>query len=105
MKSEQHDPKRLAEVMRSVIELVYAARDVREMMSRPPGGKDMRDIARVFARLHLALEPFSDLPNVKVSHEAGEKGATKSLREICQDLLAACPDKKLPEVQTFLKSL
>jgi hypothetical protein len=65
MKSEQHDPKRLAEVMRSVIELVYAARDVREIMSRPPGGKDMRDIAQVFARLHLALEPFSDVPNVR----------------------------------------
>lgn len=51
------------EVMPSINELVEAAKEVLEMMSLPPGGKDMRDIARVFGRLHLALEPFSDLQN------------------------------------------
>jgi hypothetical protein len=52
------------EIMPCVNELVEASRDVLGMMAREPGGKDMKDIARVFGRLHCALEPFSDLPNV-----------------------------------------
>jgi hypothetical protein len=51
------------EILPSVNELVDASRDVLEMMSREPGGKDMNDIARVFGRLYCALEPFSDSPN------------------------------------------
>lgn len=58
------------EVMPSINELVGAAKDVLEIMSLPPSGKDMRDIARVFGRLHLALEPFSDLPNHRLDHTA-----------------------------------
>jgi hypothetical protein len=43
------------EVVPCVSELVEASREVLEMMARKPGGKDMKDIARVFGRLHCAL--------------------------------------------------